>query len=361
MIGWWWRRRLAPKPRDVAALTGLSIVLFFCHIVSWGLTLLWMLIIFARTRLRTLAMILAAFAPAAVLAAMFVYRQRGNNFGYVSVDFAPRFNGFWQFTTSVFTYSIRDLTVSSSLASFLFLIAAIALIKRRVNVFALLALMMTTMYFISPAGLAGGVYLLERLNVTLFLMIALWIALADLPRTVQQIAKFGVTAFSLILLAMNIEFQATLAPTVAEYVSAAPHIKPNSTILPLQFDSRGPGRPQFHFGFPMRHVSGYIAAERHAINLDNYEAETPLFPLSFRGAVNPGFFIGHIEDEPPAPRFHDYSERTPGRVDYVLLWDPLLNSSATPAMAAIREQLAGRYREVFRSSGSRMTVFERLP
>jgi hypothetical protein len=73
-------------------------------------------------------------------------------------------------------------------------------------------------------------------------------------------------------------------------------------------------------------ASGYIAAQRHIVNFDNYEANTSFFPVMFRPALNP---FEHIMDFLRRPLmwtwkgggdFLTYPQRTGGQVDYVLVW-----------------------------------------
>lgn len=63
--------------------------------------------------------------------------------------------------------------------------------------------------------------------------------------------------------------------TMAEYMSAMKAIEPNSTILPLCFDSWGTtpeGGPVSVRFQPFLHAAGQVAAERRALDLLNYEA-----------------------------------------------------------------------------------------
>jgi hypothetical protein len=96
------------------------------------------------------------------------------------------------------------------------------------------------------------------------------------------------------------------------------------------------------YGEPMRHTAGYAAIMRSAVNLDNYEGQTDLFPLKFRPDRNPGVFIGAIENNPPQVRLDS------PLIDYVLLWDPQRVASVVPS----------RFVPVFTSTQGGMRIFQ---
>src|SRR5205807_6271420 len=108
--------------------------------------------------------------------------------------------------------------------------------------------------------------------------------------------------FSVAILAVNAPWYRAANQSTEEYLSGVTLIPPNSTFVPLVYDSRGPGPMRKLYGEPMRHTAGYAALMRNAVNLDNYEAQTDLFPLMFRASRNPGVFIGAIENDPPRVR-----------------------------------------------------------
>ena len=75
------------------------------------------------------------------------------------------------------------------------------------------------------------------------------------------------------------------------------------------------------------------------MNLDNYEAQTELFPVMFHPDRNPALFVGAMEENPPQVRL-DAS-----RIDYILLWDPnRVASPPSPGFTQIYESPQGRMR-----------------
>ena len=98
------------------------------------------------------------------------------------------------------------------------------------------------------------------------------------------------------------------------------------------------------YGEPLRHTAGYAAVMRNAVNLDNYEAETDLFPVMFRGDRNPAVFAGAIEDNPPRVRLDS------PLIDYLLVWDPKrIAAPLPPEFILVSESYQGSMRILRRS------------
>lgn len=348
--GYWMRRRsIEIRSSLIAAL--LLVLIYFSHVVSWFVCLLFAcLVAGARLRsgewkLREASLAIAAFVPSALLTGWFLTTLPPNSATAVAVPFAPRWSALWHASTVVFSYSKLDAAVSTAFGVSLLLAAAVLLLQRRWNAWTLLAGLLTILYFVSPSQAGIGQYVLERWNFYVLLAMAVWIASCARGWAASLAIVAGSAAISCALLALVVVREREINRELAEYLSVAADVQPGATLLPVQFDSRGPGDLQHLYGFPMRHAAGYVAAARGALNLDNYEAQTAVFPLIFRERFHPGVYIGHMEDEPPAPDFAGYEAKTGRRVDYVLVWDPLLTSRRTSRWAAIETQLL-RYRLV---------------
>jgi hypothetical protein len=144
---------------------------------------------------------------------------------------------------------------------------------------------------------------------------------------------------------------------LAEYLSGMRLIRPNSTLLPLAFDSRGhapDGKILSLKVRPFLHASGHIAAQRHVVDFTNYEAGAyNYFPTIFRSNLNPYVHIGtkyrSIVWEPPQVDFLTYPRRTGGQVDYVLVWGVQERQQNHEATKSIRQQLNKGYNLIFTS------------
>jgi len=143
-----------------------------------------------------------------------------------------------------------------------------------------------------------------------------------------------------------------------EMVQVVNSIEPDHTLLPLNFMQSGvspDGKLLSERVGPFRHAAGYIAAEKHIVNLKNYEASTGYFPMLYRPEVNPYQLMGMdervldhgLDTVPPRVDFLTYAAKTGKSVDYVLIWGLRPEQRTEPPTIAILSQLeAGGYEPV---------------
>jgi len=337
VLGYWLRRRAGAGWRATAALAALLVLLYGCHVVSWGLALA-ALAIFAP---RSPGRLATAAAPSLALAAWFFLGRSSSVTADVAVPAAARWNGLVHFTTAVFSYSGADQWVGTGFALFLVCAAAASVAKRRWGPPAVFSGLVLLLYFAAPPGAAGGAVLLERLNLYFFLSLLLGVAAAEWTPARRWYLQAGSALFTVALLALNWPWYREANRLIDEFLSGAAVLRPNSTLLPLVYDPRGPGRLRHLYGEPLRHIASLAAVMRDCVNLDNYEAQTDLFPVTFHGDRNPGVFIGAMEESPPRVRLDS------PRIDYLLVWDPQHSAPAPPP----------RFAPVFSSPAGRMRIY----
>ena len=120
---------------------------------------------------------------------------------------------------------------------------------------------------------------------------------------------------------------------------------------------------------PFAQASGYIAAQRNIVALDNYQPTARHNPIIFRPNRNPYPHITVVDErknesrleagerafsyEPPHVDFLTYPQRTGGHVDYVLVWDVRHEQRDLEATHSIFTQLQAHYELVIRVNGAR--------
>jgi hypothetical protein len=355
VIGYWLKYHERFALREAVALGGLSLVLYFCHIVSLGMAYIaiallgiWLIACDLRHQLRErqgdcqklwqlcrtrLLIPFGVSLPSLLLAALFPVQGDMLEFG--TTPFLDSLKAFLNMSSLVslapgIVWLTRALTGLFALLCAVFLLSKIVQRRwHRWDGLLLVVLVYVVMYF---AISEGGFFLQSRLGLYPFLMLLPWFAAQAFDRKIQHIVTLtqGISvAIALMLLGIYSTRYAALNDYLREYVSGAHLIEPNTTLLPLVFSYTGyaeDGRPlaskvgSFHF------ASGYIAAQRGIVNFDNYEANTHFFPVMFRPALNP---FEHIMDFLRRPLawawkgggdFLTYPQRTGGQVDYVLVW-----------------------------------------
>ncbi len=94
------------------------------------------------------------------------------------------------------------------------------------------------------------------------------------------------------------------------------------------------------------------------MSFDNYETQMGYFPTLFRSEVDPYEHLGRTtEDETPRVNLQNYSERTGGRVDYVLVWLGRKRNQQHENTVALYDQLRLDFELIFTSPNQLMELF----
>jgi hypothetical protein len=207
------------------------------------------------------------------------------------------------------------------------------------------------LYFIIPNTL-NGADTSVRISLYIFLALLLWFAAQSYSSAMKGIIRTAATAIAVTFLVMHTFKYAELNKYLNEYLSGSALIKPNTTLLALNFSSgsRTPDGRELSLRIkPFLHAAGYIAAERKIVSLNNSHAWFVYFPTLFRHYLNPRKYIGKIESEPPEVEFLNYPLRTGKYVDYVLVWKMDEKYREHPVTQFINQQLAKGYRLIYTS------------
>ena len=168
-------------------------------------------------------------------------------------------------------------------------------IVARTDVFLLITIMLTFLYFKSPWSLrSGGMWISDRIHI--------FILLALLPFFSFNLHRFVDYAFSgiLIVLALwhlgyHVQTYYLMDRDAKEALSSAEMIEPH-TVLASRPGSWG-GTPDsakwdFKYILPFEHIEGYLALENGVAYLQNYEPSTDHFPLRYKNRkVTPDYVL----------------------------------------------------------------------
>jgi len=386
LVGYWIRNREQPTLPKTVRLAFLSLLLYFCHIVSLvmayvgiGLLTVWFILfdliqdkserpsdfrVLWKTFGKRVGPLVLAFLPTVILAVTFLSRR-----GVESPEIGIRRSFHWL---------LKDLIQMESLVSFqeeeswcsiglailfacLLFYPMVSKIRwRRLDRWdGLLAVVLgyVLIYFFAPNAMSEGSFIIDRLNLYPFFGLVLWLGVSSYPRSVKRGGVIVAIVITVASLGLHTLKYSELNHYLAEYLSGTHLIEADKTLLPLAFDSRGhapDGRVLSLKVRPFLHASGYIAAQRHVVEFTNYEAGAyRYFPILFRANLNPYDHIG-IKDrsivwEPPQVDFLTYGKRTGGRVDYVLVWGIQERQRIREATKSIEQQLKKGYDLIYTS------------
>ncbi len=374
-LGYWLRHGTETGWRPALLLGSGLLLTSLAHAVTGAVALLAIAILFAhrawqearqspdplrvRRLGRRLVPLLVASLPAAALLLAFVGDQ-------------PRQPSAWLAPATLFkrllllqsltSYDRREHLAAAAYGLLLAGLAAAKLARRRAPArprrasgLGLVAAALGVLYFALPAGLAGGGYLNLRLQLLAVLVLLLWLADGEIPVGALRAAGVGGAAVVISLLVMHGSAYRRLGAHLAEYVSAASRVPPESVVLPISFindEDDVTDRDLVAYKVrPYLHAIGYAAGERRLVDLTNYQADQGYFPLLYRPARNPYLHLVPdglaVEDSPQVIDLEGFAQRG-GRVDAVLLWGRRVSTHAAEAHPLLR-QLAGRYELAFTS------------
>ncbi|MXY28676.1 hypothetical protein F4Y59_11005 [Candidatus Poribacteria bacterium] len=153
------------------------------------------------------------------------------------------------------------------------------------DVFLLVAIILTFLYFRSPWSLrSGGMWISDRIHI--------YILLALLPFFTFNFHRFVDYAFSSILIVLalwhlgyHVQTYYLMDRDAKEALSSAEMIEPH-TVLASRPGSWG-GTPDsanwdFKYVLPFEHIEGYLSLENGVAYLQNYEPSTDHFPLRYK-------------------------------------------------------------------------------
>ncbi len=283
-VGCWWRHRDRPGDlRFVAAINLLLWLCYFSHILSFGLSLvsiavLWLATMRRETWRRHLLHV-AVLLPQAALPLWFFARQGGRSMPSTwPLSQVVRFFVRLEVLASL---GAEQLWMGGALAALFLLLLILSLrrggVLRPESAFLLLALLFTALYFTSPEGAAGGWLLKNRLSLYPYLIL--------LPGLSPRLGRRGATAAAggLVLLALGnlgclVHGYRQLGAQVDGFLAGLEPVTPNTRVLTLLFERTWPTDV-------LSHATGYVALEKGLVDWDNYEAKTDFFPVRFRDSA----------------------------------------------------------------------------
>lgn len=305
-----------------------------------------------------------AFLPAILVAASFVLRHRVDSEALLSersllIDL---------FTASfLFSFSRLERILALPL---LLTGAAIAIWNLRASLRNGLGVALLTaisglalIYLFVPLN-TRGVPLVDRLVPFMAALGVLWLASGYIAATAarHRLVVLGAVLSTLLLTAHRVAAYREIDDYAREYMSAASHIEPHSTLLPINFwgASQPLGGDQITWRTdPFLHLGARIAVQTDGVYLRSPLLSSVVygyFPIVYRPQVDPFRLFDGLalepEDKPPTfADFASYNDRTPGRLDYVLFWPMTPDIAAKPAVRVMVSRLSRHYDLVHVSPG----------
>lgn len=311
--------------------------------------------------------IILPLVPVILLMLEFIYRKPGASAGGKE-PFSHLFSEFIQLTGLV-ALKISERPITQGLAILFAVLLLLALVKwynRRVidkmDAFFAVFLFWLLLYLNLPGGVAGGGITGIRIQFIPYLLLLFWLATLDWNSYIKWGLTGVGTVVALLLLAIRLPTYQKLSAAVSEIRTAAAYIEDEKTVLNLTyaFNGKSPdGKLIADANWLFLHAGDYLAIDRYAIMLPNYEAGTYNFPLIWRWQVEPFSQIGNLEGIPPQANFLDYPQRTGGQLDYVVTCWLDDQWKDHPEALRVLDQLNQGYELIFTSPHGMVKLYRR--
>jgi len=387
VTGYWLKHRERFGARETVTLGALSLLLFFSHIVSMVAAVIAIVLLTGWRFLIDLAsparrwritgelskmvpifVPLCALAPACLLAGLFLIWNRQTHLSWEDI---PAFNTVLKDLVSLrslVSYDGREVWAARGLAALFVTITMYLLVSGRArprprfeNGFMLLAVAYAVLFIVGPSAVSNGSYIYERMNLYPSFALILWFAIHPFGLVARRSIQAVALGLASLFLGLHTAKYRELNDYLAEYVSASSSISANTTVLPITFSHSGDisnGRPLSQRIDVFLNAAEYIAAERHIVDLANYEAsQTPFFPILFRPSLNPAERLQYAPVDSGAGELTavpteilGYPRRTGGSIDYVLVWGVRSAHHHRPIPRLIFSQLNQGYDLVYTSA-----------
>jgi hypothetical protein len=361
IVGYWAKNRDRLDVRRGIVLFLLSVLLYLCHLFSLVMACavlgvltvgfsLRELRIAPRDAARQAVVTFIALVPALALAVRFKPATTGEFGDPGPWSLKEDVINLFQFG-AMMSYRNAELWLGGLLASVIFALVAWALIvkvRRRIwtawDGLLVMPVVLLVGYLKAHDAASVHFYIPQRLMFYFFLTLLLWLAGQPMTRRVRWAAALPAVVIAVGFVVSHALKYREFAPQLREFVAAGEKIDRNSTFLPLIFAPRGvnpAGKPSSVDVSPFYMASGYIAAERDAVDLRNYEANTDHFPVRFIPARNPyqELAVGLGFDQVPPKIDLQKVRRAGGEVDYVLIWGLSEEMRQNPDTKKLFEQL----------------------
>ncbi len=383
MLGFFWRRRKGLSRRGTLALAVLSLLLYAAHVIAWAMGALALVILAGWFLLRDweggetkrAAMLRGIWMPVAValvspatLLFLFVRQDTGTPFAF-ETDWWTELWNLVRLNVMV-ALDERDFWFGGVLAAGLGLLLVVQLVnKMRTRMWnawdgwLVVTAAYLGVYLIAPGALAGGSFVKQRLMLFLCFAVIVWLGAQAYPNRWRVAIQAAAVVWIVGLLVVRWDATRALSAQLADVYATGAMVAPGSTFLPLTIASRAPDdptSPQLSRIRVLLHAAGYAAAERHAVNLGNYEARTDYFPLMYRPERSPIPFFRGLASGTPSLDLDGYENATDVRVEYVLLLAEDASFGDEFAVPKdILQELEPRYEMVMRSPMGHALLYRR--
>lgn len=399
-LGYWFRMRDAMNFKRMSMLSMLLLILYFSHIVSYGLFFIFVVVLALHRNilqwmkgalsfegslkhaLRCFLPVFVASIPSAILTIFYFSSNNYTGFGDRQ-SFIYSLKAFGTLSSTLVVFDRMEYVFSIFVSLSLIILCLIAIYQNLAHIsslgdsgFFFVFLLVFILYFFLPDALAGGSFLSPRLSLFAHIALLCWLAQFDFRPITQRLIVIALAVSTLGLVTIRLPIITAFNRDISEFMSVAPYLRKNATVLPLLYTYDGFNIPEHEQNGvtafarrtrPLDCVTGYLMADVGVVDLAHYESGYDYFPTQFKAELAPHIYLGTTplwsESLPPAVDIENYYRMTTGEVDFVLVWGMHLATEemlTDPKTILVLEQLAADYELIYTSEPrGLLQVYER--
>ena len=212
-----------------------------------------------------------------------------------------------------------------------------------------LSVLALVIYFVSPDWLSSGGFISIRLALFFYIVIIIWIAASSLPPIQLVVPMLAIVIAHALFMNYHNDETKVLSSDAMEATSAEFMMEENTVLLPLNYSDNW-----IHINY-----GSYVSTEKAIVNLDNYEATKPHFPLLWKKGESVYDLMQHYGDKnPPCTDIANYESVTKHRIDYISRWC-FVDDKNDSCSIETSKVLATQFDLVYESPRKRLQLFKR--
>lgn len=406
LVGFFLRHSGNWTPTKVLLFSFVSLLLYFSHIIAFGLTFLALGILnlvyiikhswqgkpsirfrYNKEVMKHRFLIpLLAVTPALFFVGLFISgREPSTNIDMPRDDALPLPAARFKQLLTMYDYRLFSKKVIFIAMPLLFLMASLVFyylykkVKEKhfqiwdglfLSVLALFFfyLFMPDLFVATENGQRSGGWIAQRVVPYLLAFIILLVSITQYSKRQRTWVMGITTVLTLGLFSANTYYFKQVDDQLDEFFSGDHLLKPHSTLLPVTgrlggYRSDGSQISEYEGALPFLHASSKTAFERRLVYLENVEATYNYYTMQYKPESNPFYVMKTHNLLKPNIDLMSYEKKTGKKIDYVSVWlgrktiDEHTGELA-PEMKSLYKQLDTHYKKIFTSENGLMEIYE---
>ena len=341
-----------------------SILLYFSHLIVYGLFLVFYTMgIFLKRKetLKSIVQFVVLQLPLLLISIFFMLSHtKGETFDSLGFSFlfdwlikARPLLVYNENSEAWFGYTVNSITILILVSGIFFTIANKNKLQKQPNfiLFLTLTIAMLLLYFIVPNELVSGGFLNIRMLLLFNLFLIVLISFFDYKKDFLMLPIIVLITATIYQQKYKFTEIKVMSEDAKEITSVVKYLKEGKNLIPLNYCTN----------WLHTNLSNYIAADKLILLLDNYEANTVHFPLKWVPDAHPYPLLGNFSYSlNPSISIAAYETKTQFPIDYLLRWCYQQNPQDSISEKT-NDEIKNNFKLIYTSPKGNAQLFERIP